>query len=113
MKLSEALGPLSGVWFGLTIAFIPTLKALLREPALFLRPRQISRIYMANQWLLYGDGIDGNAKAEKEQIITPHAYGRVLDLGAGMYILLHLERATSSSHPRTRPRAHSALPQPL
>ncbi|KAF8968517.1 hypothetical protein BDZ97DRAFT_354666 [Flammula alnicola] len=83
MKLSNALSFPSGVWFGLTVALMPTLRAIMASPTLLFKPRALSRVYMANLWPIYADGMDENAKDTKSALITPHAYGVVLDIGAG------------------------------
>ena len=84
MRLENILGPLYGLWFGLTLAFFPTLREILRSPRHFLlRPGRIAHVYMAHVWTGFADGVDGSGKSEKERLITPHAMGRVLDLGAG------------------------------
>ncbi|KAF9476117.1 hypothetical protein BDN70DRAFT_882821 [Pholiota conissans] len=119
MKLSNALGPLDGIWFNITTALPPTLKAVLRNPTLLLSPSKISQVYMSNLWMVYADGIDGNAKSDKETLITPHAHGVVLDLGAGhghTVRYLNRERVTkyialepnSLMHPHIRAQANNA-----
>jgi hypothetical protein len=86
MKLSKALSPFLGLWLAVTIAFWPTLKEVLRNPILLLRPAQLSQLYMSKLWLVFGDGIDGNTKPLKNAHITPNAYGVVLDIGAGGFL---------------------------
>ncbi len=65
------------------VALFPTLKALLREPLLVLRPLEVRRVYMAHVWTLYGDGADKWTGEEKERLVRVNASGVVLDLGAG------------------------------
>lgn len=86
MKLSNAFGLLNDLWFGLTVALVPTVKAVLRNPLLLFQPSKISSLYLANMWLFFGDGVDSGAKDVKETLITPYAYGTVLDIGAGMHL---------------------------
>lgn len=88
MKLSNAFSPFHGLWFGMTIAFLPTLKEVLRNPILLLRPAQLSQFYMSKLWLVWGDGSDGSAKPLKDVLITPNAYGVVLDIGAGGFFVM-------------------------
>jgi hypothetical protein len=83
MKLSNAFSLLQDLWIGATIALPPTLKSVLRNPLLLLRPAKLSRLYMDNLWVIFGDGTDSSAKATKEILITPYAHGAVLDIGAG------------------------------
>lgn len=91
MKLSNALSVLTDLQFGLSIAIIPTLKSILWNPTLLLRPRALSRVFMAHLWKTFGPGVDSNAKEVKEGLITPNAYGIVLDIGAGLWILTYAE----------------------
>ena len=39
---------------------------------------------MAHLWVVFGDGVNGAGKEVKDGLISPYAYGVVLDLGAGM-----------------------------
>ena len=85
MKISAALallGQLKGV---IKIAFMPTLLAVLKDPLLVLQPHEISRIFMAHVWKVYGDGIDENARPAKEELLPGNCIGVVLDIGAGEY----------------------------
>jgi hypothetical protein len=47
---------------------------------------------MANIWILFGAGGDEAFRADKKMLITPHARGVVLDLGAGTYRNCYLRR---------------------
>ncbi|KIM43895.1 hypothetical protein M413DRAFT_442966 [Hebeloma cylindrosporum] len=99
MKLSNALSLLTDLRIGISIAIIPTLKAILWNPTLLFRPRALSRIFMANLWMTFGPGVDSSAKAVKEGLITPNAYGIVLDIGAGHgHSVLYLNRARVSRY---------------
>ncbi|KAF6747554.1 S-adenosyl-L-methionine-dependent methyltransferase [Ephemerocybe angulata] len=71
-------------WFCIKTGFFPTLKEVIARPSLLLSPTEISRIFMAKLWARgFGDGIDEAGRSTKEHLITPNAYGSVLDLGAG------------------------------
>lgn len=59
------------------------IRAIFADPSLLLRPRDIRRLVMAEAWKSFGPGIDGNSKEVKQKLITPHARGVVLDIGAG------------------------------
>jgi hypothetical protein len=83
MKLSNALSLLNHLKLGISVAIIPTLKAILWNPTLLFRPRALSHVFFAHLWKMFGPGIDDNAKSIKEGLITPNAYGVVLDVGAG------------------------------
>lgn len=83
MKLSNALGLVGQIRFTLSLALIPTLKAIFWRPILLFRPGEVSRIFMSHVWVPFGDGIDENEKEAKTALIAPHAEGVVLDIGAG------------------------------
>ena len=86
MKLSAAFSILVDLRIVIQIAFMPTFYAVLGSPSLLLRPRVLSRIFMAKLWIVFGNGVDENGRAVKEQLITPNAYGVVLDIGAGQSV---------------------------
>ena len=69
------------------------LKAVRAEPSLLVHPQALSRTFFAEVWIPYGDGIDEDRKEIKEKLIRPHAYGTVLELGAGESFFL---RTTSN-----------------
>jgi hypothetical protein len=83
MKLSNALSLLTDLQLGISVAIIPTLKAILWNPTLLFRPHALSRVFFAHLWKMFGPGVDDNGKSVKEGLITPNAYGVVLDIGAG------------------------------
>ncbi|KAF8797826.1 hypothetical protein BYT27DRAFT_7204029 [Phlegmacium glaucopus] len=83
MKLSNALGVLTDLRLAISFALLPTLKDVFRNPILLLRPQTLSRAFMANLWEAIGDGVDQNGRDVKIDLITPNAYGSVLDIGAG------------------------------
>ena len=39
---------------------------------------------MAHIWVLFGNPTDEGGRSTKEALITPNAYGVVLDIGAGV-----------------------------
>ncbi|KAJ7675464.1 S-adenosyl-L-methionine-dependent methyltransferase [Mycena rosella] len=97
----------------------PVLRAILAAPSLLLNPTALSRISFASVWVPWGMGTDAHARADKEALITPHAAGTVLDLGAGHgYTAPYLDRAKCTKyialepnvlmHPQIRARAHAA-----
>ena len=85
MKLSAAFALVFDLFLACRFAFFPTLKAVVASPLHFLRhPHLILRKFMAHVWAGgFADGTDENARDVKEGLITPHAEGVVLDLGAG------------------------------
>jgi len=85
MKLSAAFSILLDLHFAIQIAFMPTLYTVLDSSSLLLRPSVLSRIFMAKLWIVVGNGVDTNGRPVKQQLITPNAYGVVLDIGAGQF----------------------------
>jgi hypothetical protein len=83
MKLTAALSLLQDLWQAVPPAFTPTIRAVILSPSLLLRPRALSRLFFAHIWILFGDGVNEHSRAAKEILITPNAYGVVLDIGAG------------------------------
>ncbi|TBU27139.1 hypothetical protein BD311DRAFT_724863 [Dichomitus squalens] len=83
MKFFATFGLLEDVRAAIQTAFVPTLVAILRDPILVFRPHEVSRIFMAYVWRLFGDGVDGNARPVKEELLPANCYGVVLDIGAG------------------------------
>lgn len=88
MKLSSAFGLLEDIQLCLRYALGPTLFAIYATPSLLLKPSAVSSIFMAHVWRAFADGTDENGRIVKEQLITPHAKGIVLDIGAGKHALL-------------------------
>lgn len=82
MKLSKALSPLEDLRLAIGFGLIPTVKAVLRNPTLLFRPVMLSRVFMKQIWTPFGEGIDKSSRADKVKIMQ-HAYGKVLDIGAG------------------------------
>jgi hypothetical protein len=76
----------------LKIGVPAALRAIMASPSLLLNLAALSRISMANIWIPFGAGSDENSRADKKMLITPHARGVVLDLGAGIYRNCYLRR---------------------
>jgi hypothetical protein len=93
------------------IAFWPTLLALWKSPTLLLNPPKFSRILFANIWVGFGPATDENWKQVKEKLITPNAYGVVLDIGAGKPVYhTHSIIYYSAHYYLFRLRAHYEIP---
>ena len=88
MRLSNAFSLLAHLRHAIMVAILPTIRDVFRNPTLLVRPQALSRAFMANLWLVFGDGIDLNSKDVRRDLIAPNAYGSVLDVGAGWYLLI-------------------------
>lgn len=83
MRISAAFAILPELYLAIAAGLWPTILAIYHNPSLLLQLHELSHIFMFHVWRLFGDGVDGNARATKQSLITPHAYGVVLDIGAG------------------------------
>lgn len=84
MRLDAAFGVITDLRLGLVGGLWPTILAIWHAPSLLFRPLEISRIFTSHVWDLYGNSVDEGGRSVKKELITPHAYGVVLDLGAGV-----------------------------
>ncbi|KAF8502417.1 S-adenosyl-L-methionine-dependent methyltransferase [Hysterangium stoloniferum] len=84
MKFSNVISPLSMIWMAIWTAFRPTLCAIIESPSLLLSPKRLSRISFYHLWTGRGDETFEMNNEVKARLITTHARGVVLDVGAGM-----------------------------
>lgn len=119
MRLSEGLSPLGDLRAAVSFGIGPLLKALYNQPSLLLHPRYLSHIFFNGVWSVFGDGIDENSRSLKEALITAHASGVVLEIGAGRgHTAKYLDRAkvttfvalepNTEMHPHIRKAAEAA-----
>jgi hypothetical protein len=83
MRLTAACSLLIDIFYVVRSALPATLYAACRSPSILLRPKDLSRIFMANVWVSFADSVDQCGRAVKHALIHEHAQGIVLDLGAG------------------------------
>lgn len=84
MRLDAAFGVVTDLRIFLVGGLLPTILAIWRAPSLLFQPIETSRIFMSHVWDLYGNSVDEAGRDVKKGLITPHAYGVVLELGAGL-----------------------------
>ena len=89
MKLSAAFALVPDLRFALRTALWPTVMAIWWNPFLLFHPQVLSQTFMSHLWVVFGNGVDENGRPVKRKLITPHAAGVVLDLGAGTKQLEH------------------------
>lgn len=82
MNFSQSIAPLWDIWLAIKIGLLPTLLAILFQPTLVLRPKDVRQFFFARVWETFGPGIDEHAKPIKMSLL-PNAHGVVLELGAG------------------------------
>ncbi|KAH7925389.1 S-adenosyl-L-methionine-dependent methyltransferase [Leucogyrophana mollusca] len=107
MQLSAACALLGQLRFVIQTAFLPTAWAVLWSPSIILRPSAISRLFMSHVWAIMGDGMDENGREAKEELITEHAYGVVVDIGAGHgHAVNYLNRSRVTKYVAVEPNVH-------
>ncbi|KAK7457127.1 hypothetical protein VKT23_010427 [Stygiomarasmius scandens] len=84
MKLANAFSVFTDLRSAIKVAFWPTLKAIFARPSLLFQPSLLSRTFMSNVWLVFAGPTDEGGREVKQSLITPNAYGIVLDIGAGL-----------------------------
>ncbi|KAJ7270105.1 hypothetical protein B0H12DRAFT_1044749 [Mycena haematopus] len=119
MKFGPIFEMVDTMRVGLTLGFPSVLRAISMSPSLLFNSVALSRISMANIWVLFGAGGDEGRRGDKQKLITPHARGVVLDIGAGHgHTVNYLDRAVVTKyialepntlmHPRIREMASAA-----
>jgi len=83
MKISSIIAPANDLRLAIQHAILPSLKAIFFQPSILFHPHTLSELFMAYVWIAFGDGIDEGGGSVKRALITQHAHGVVLDLGAG------------------------------
>lgn len=109
MKLRAALGFLTDFRYALQASLPGTLKAVISSPSLLLKPALVSHIVMSYVWGLFANGIDGNGREIKIDLITQDAHGLVLDIGAGTCNTTERQNVFNFHH---RSRAYRQLLRP-
>ncbi|KAJ7471918.1 S-adenosyl-L-methionine-dependent methyltransferase [Mycena latifolia] len=104
MKLFSAVFDIVGqMRMALMLGLPPVPRAIFAAPSLLFNPTALSRISV---WAAFGQGGDFHARPDKEALITPHASGVVLDLGAGHgYTATYLDRAKCTKYIALEPNA--------
>lgn len=91
----------------LRVALWPTVHAVYREPTMLLHPLSLRRFFFAQVWTSFSQAVDDGGRAVKQGLITPHAYGVVLDVGAGHgHTMLYLDRSRVTKYIALEPNRH-------
>jgi hypothetical protein len=107
MKLSNATVIVFDMIELTRLALIPTLKDIYKNPYLLFHPLYA---FFSNVWGIIGPGMDEGEQDIKRNLITPHARGVVLDLGAGMYYgqdIFHAFQQKILTHERSSGHGHT------
>ncbi|KAK7028310.1 S-adenosyl-L-methionine-dependent methyltransferase [Favolaschia claudopus] len=104
MKLAAALDVLGQIRMILILGLPHVFRAIYAQPSLIFNWTALSRISFANVWMAFGQGSDENTREDKSKLITPHATGVVLDLGAGHgYTASYLDRTKVTKYVALEP----------
>ncbi|KAG2346167.1 hypothetical protein BDR05DRAFT_946229 [Suillus weaverae] len=107
MRLDAAFGVITDLRLGLVGGLWPTILAIWHAPSLLFRPLEISRIFTSHVWDLYSNSVDEGGRGVKKELITPHAYGVVLDLGAGHgHTVNYLDHSRVTKYVAVEPNVH-------
>ncbi|KAJ7449570.1 hypothetical protein FB451DRAFT_1343134 [Mycena latifolia] len=112
MKFSLNFELISDLSAAFGVATLPTIRAICRQPTLVLRPTEISRIFMAAVWTAFAAPTDEGARPTKLALISPHATGVVMDIGAGLgHSIDYFDRSMVKVYIALEPNAlmHEAL----
>lgn len=89
------------------LGLLPTVRTILKSPSLLLDPSSLSRLFFSYVWDTLGPGIDANSQAWKHPLLYPHAYGVVLDVGAGHgHTMKYLDKAKVTKYVAIEPNAY-------
>ncbi|KAJ6497517.1 hypothetical protein C8R45DRAFT_1211395 [Mycena sanguinolenta] len=119
MKFSAIFEMVERMCIALKLGLPAILRAIFRSPSLLFNWPALSRVSMARIWVPFGAGGDQGQREDKQKLITPHAHGVVLDLGAGHgHTVNYLDRTVVTKyialepntlmHPRIREMAAAA-----
>ncbi|TFK51599.1 acetyl-CoA synthetase-like protein [Heliocybe sulcata] len=107
MKWSAKFGILTDLRLAIQGASWPTLSAIIKSPSLLLHPHAVSEVFMSHVWVGMGAAVDEGGKQVKEGLVTPHAHGVVLDIGAGHgHTVQYLDRRKVTKYIALEPNAH-------
>lgn len=107
MRLSAACSIVVDLWLAFRSGIVPTLWAIWKSPRLLFQWHALSRFFMATMWTVYGDGVDENSQSVKQRLITPNAYGVVLDIGAGHgHSARYLDKTRVTRYVALEPNTH-------
>ncbi|KAG1850882.1 hypothetical protein F4604DRAFT_1807828 [Suillus subluteus] len=107
MRLSAAFAIVPDLYVVIKTGLWPTILAISHTPSLLLQPHELSHIFMSHVWKLFSNGVDGNTRTTKQKLITPHAYGVVLDIGAGHgHTINYLDHSRVTKYVSLEPNTH-------
>ncbi|KAG9024448.1 hypothetical protein FRB95_011517 [Tulasnella sp. JGI-2019a] len=112
MKPSTAIAPFWEISRAMSYGLVPTVLYIIGHPFILLHPVSLSQIFFAYVWVLFGPGSDEGGYDTKTKLLTPHASGIVVDLGAGYGVtVFYLQRDRVTKYVAVEPnkRMHSEI----
>ncbi|KAG8684181.1 hypothetical protein FRC09_015559, partial [Ceratobasidium sp. 395] len=112
LRISPLYGFFADWWAAVKYGVPRTLGAIIARPGLLLRPATLSRLFFSFVWEKFAPLVDEGARGVKESLVRPHAYGVVLDLGAGHgHTIPYLDRSRVTKYVAIEPNVlmHSEI----
>lgn len=112
LRLSPLYSLFPDWWLAMKHALPRTLRAIITQPGLLLRPSALSRLFFSFVWEKFAPLVDEGGREVKEMLVRPHAYGVVLDIGAGHgHTIPYLDRTRITKYVAVEPnvRMHSEI----
>jgi SAM-dependent methyltransferase len=112
LRLSPLFAMFPDWWMAVKYGMPRTLRAIIAQPRLLLHPSALSRLFFSFVWEKFAPLVDEGARQVKESLIQPHAYGIVLDIGAGHgHTIPYLDRTRVTKYVAVEPntRMHSEI----
>jgi hypothetical protein len=103
MRFGNIVAPFVHLCLATKFALLPTLRSIYATPTLLLSPKKLSRIFFANAWVAFSNGMDENSHEIKRNLLAP-ASGVVMDIGAGACRVSSLARLAYRYSRRAWPR---------
>ncbi|KAG9100438.1 hypothetical protein FS749_015305 [Ceratobasidium sp. UAMH 11750] len=112
LSLSPLFSIFPDCWLAVKYGVPRTLRAIFARPRLLLQPAALSRLFFSFVWEKFAPLVDDGARGVKETLIRPHAYGVVLDIGAGRgHTIPYLDRSRVTKYVAVEPNVlmHSEI----
>jgi SAM-dependent methyltransferase len=112
LRLATLYGLFPDWWLAIKHGIPPTWRAIIAQPRLLIRPSELSRLFFSFVWEKFAPMVDEGSREVKESLVRPHAYGVVLDIGAGHgHTIPYLDRTRITKYVAIEPnvRMHSEI----
>ncbi|KAG8746473.1 hypothetical protein FRC10_004913 [Ceratobasidium sp. 414] len=112
LRLSPMFSIFPDWWLAVKYGVPRTLRAIIARPRLLLQPAALSCLFFSFVWEKFAPLVDEGGRGVKESLVRPHAYGVVLDVGAGHgHTIPYLDRSRVTKYVAIEPNArmHSKI----